>query len=232
MNIRGFLIHDRGASPGGPERTRVTSPRPDARRRQIIDAARQLISECGDAAISTADVAKAAGVTRALVHHYFRGIDELLDAAIQQLVASLARGSLGAITEIPVQQWVPPQCRGLPRHDRGQPRRLARGNRRQQRRRDRRHPVGTAMPGRLRSLQLNDCPPLAVGRSQPPRRPARPHRHPPAPAARNHPRPLSTDGPADNLRPAAWHRSDCGRELWPVPDPDILRALVNECLSL
>ena len=80
---------------------------PDARRRQIIDAARQLISERGDAAISTADVAQAAGVTRALVHHYFHGIAELLDAVTQQLAASLAAASLGAGTEIPVQQRVP-----------------------------------------------------------------------------------------------------------------------------
>jgi AcrR family transcriptional regulator len=80
---------------------------PDARRHQIIDVARQLISERGDAAISTADVAQAAGVTRALVHHYFRGIAELLDAVIQELVTSLEAGSLGAGTEIPVQQRVP-----------------------------------------------------------------------------------------------------------------------------
>ena len=80
---------------------------PDARRRQIIEAARRLISERGDAEVSTADVAEAAGVTRALVHHYFRGIAELLDAVIQDLVASLLPGSLGAGTEIPVEQRVP-----------------------------------------------------------------------------------------------------------------------------
>jgi AcrR family transcriptional regulator len=87
-----------------------TNPRrlpPGARRRQIIDAAHRLISERGDAEISTADVAQAAGVTRALVHHYFRGIDELLDAVTQQLVASLLPGSPDAGTEIPVQQRVP-----------------------------------------------------------------------------------------------------------------------------
>jgi AcrR family transcriptional regulator len=80
---------------------------PDARRRQIIDAARRLISERGDAAVSTADVAQAAGVTRALVHHYFHGIAELLDAVTQDLAAGLASVSLGAGTEIPVQQRVP-----------------------------------------------------------------------------------------------------------------------------
>jgi AcrR family transcriptional regulator len=79
---------------------------PDARRRQIIDTASRLISE-RDAGISTADVAEAAGVTRALVHHYFRGIDELLDAVTQQLLASALATGLGADTETPVQERVP-----------------------------------------------------------------------------------------------------------------------------
>ena len=80
---------------------------PDARRRQIIDTARRLISERGDAGISTADVAEAAGVTRALVHHYFRGIDELLDAVTQHLVDSVVPAGLGPGTESPVQERIP-----------------------------------------------------------------------------------------------------------------------------
>jgi AcrR family transcriptional regulator len=78
---------------------------PDARRRQIIDTACRLISKRGDAGISTADVAEAAGVTRALVHHYFRGIDELLDAVTQQLLASVLPIGLGGGT--PAQERVP-----------------------------------------------------------------------------------------------------------------------------
>ena len=80
---------------------------PDARRRQIVDTARRLISERGDASISTADVAKAAGVTRALVHHYFRGIDELLDAVTQQLMASVEPLGLTPQTGVPVQERIP-----------------------------------------------------------------------------------------------------------------------------
>ena len=80
---------------------------PDARRRQIIDAAARLIDQRGDTQISTADVARAAGVTRALVHHYFHGIDELLGAVIWQLVASLRPAGPGAGTQIPVRQRVP-----------------------------------------------------------------------------------------------------------------------------
>lgn len=53
---------------------------PDARRQQLIDTTRALLNERADASISTADVAAAAGVTRALVHHYFGGIDELRQA--------------------------------------------------------------------------------------------------------------------------------------------------------
>lgn len=90
--------------------TTSTGPRrlpPDARRRQITDAARQLLSQRGDAAISTADVAQAAGVTRALVHHYFHGIGDLLDAVTGDLATGLATASLGAGTDLPAQQRIP-----------------------------------------------------------------------------------------------------------------------------
>ena len=59
---------------------------PEARRRQLLDAARGLISANPQASISTADVAAAAGVTRALVHHYFRGIGELREALALDIV--------------------------------------------------------------------------------------------------------------------------------------------------
>jgi AcrR family transcriptional regulator len=50
---------------------------PDERREQILTAARRLFSERPFTSVSTADVAKAAGVARSLVHHYFGGIREL-----------------------------------------------------------------------------------------------------------------------------------------------------------
>ncbi|HLI59469.1 MAG TPA: TetR/AcrR family transcriptional regulator [Solirubrobacteraceae bacterium] len=50
---------------------------PDERRRQLIEVARSLLQQRPGGSISTADVAEAAGVTRALVHRYFHGIDEL-----------------------------------------------------------------------------------------------------------------------------------------------------------
>ncbi len=93
-----------------PQRPRRLQP--EARRHQIVEAAARLISQRGDAAISTADVAEAAGVTRALVHHYFHGIDELLDAVVLRLVASVLEIE-DAGTEIPVQQRVPRNVRTM-----------------------------------------------------------------------------------------------------------------------
>jgi len=53
-----------------PRRRRLT---PEARRQEIIDAARALFSQRPLTQITTDDVAKAAGVSRALVHSYFGG---------------------------------------------------------------------------------------------------------------------------------------------------------------
>jgi len=50
---------------------------PEARREQIREAARRLFEAAGYDAISISDVAAAAGVTRGLVHHYFRSKREL-----------------------------------------------------------------------------------------------------------------------------------------------------------
>jgi AcrR family transcriptional regulator len=50
---------------------------PEARREQILDAARRLFEEEGFDPISMIDVARAAGVTRGLVHHYFGSKREL-----------------------------------------------------------------------------------------------------------------------------------------------------------
>ncbi|MGK5682516.1 TetR/AcrR family transcriptional regulator [Actinoplanes sp. URMC 104] len=44
---------------------------PDARREQILSVAVRLFGESGYAAVSTTDVARAAGVARGLVNHYF-----------------------------------------------------------------------------------------------------------------------------------------------------------------
>jgi AcrR family transcriptional regulator len=43
----------------------------DERRRQILVVARRLFSERSDAAVSTSDIAREAGVARGVLHHYF-----------------------------------------------------------------------------------------------------------------------------------------------------------------
>jgi AcrR family transcriptional regulator len=50
---------------------------PEARREQILETARRLFEEEGYEPISMIDVARAAGVTRGLVHHYFGSKREL-----------------------------------------------------------------------------------------------------------------------------------------------------------
>ena len=63
---------------------------PEARRRQILDAARTLFSARPHGAVTTADVAEAAGVARTLVHHYFGGIDEVFIAVVAEGAAALS----------------------------------------------------------------------------------------------------------------------------------------------
>lgn len=53
-----------------PPRTRLDA---EERRAQILDAANKLFAEHGYDAVAVDDIARAAGVTRGLVHHYFGG---------------------------------------------------------------------------------------------------------------------------------------------------------------
>jgi AcrR family transcriptional regulator len=57
------------------------------RRRQILAAARQLFAQRHYDAVSTADIAAAAGVTRGLVHHYFGGKRALYLEVVRSLLA-------------------------------------------------------------------------------------------------------------------------------------------------
>jgi AcrR family transcriptional regulator len=56
------------------------------RRRQILSAARRLFSDRHYGAVSTADIAAEAGVTRGLVHHYFGGKRELYLEVVRSLL--------------------------------------------------------------------------------------------------------------------------------------------------
>ena len=60
---------------------------PAQRRDQILDAANDLIAERGYEEVSVEDIARAAGVTRGLVHHYFGGRTEVYVALLERLDA-------------------------------------------------------------------------------------------------------------------------------------------------
>jgi AcrR family transcriptional regulator len=60
------------------------------RRQHIIDTARTLFAQRPYGAVSTQDIADAAGVARSLVHHYFRGIKDVFLAVVASSGPSLA----------------------------------------------------------------------------------------------------------------------------------------------
>lgn len=57
---------------------------PDERREQILRVASERFADQGFDAVSVRDIAQEAGVTRALVYHYFPGKDSLLDAVLRR----------------------------------------------------------------------------------------------------------------------------------------------------
>src|SRR5437764_2380914 len=70
---------------------------PERRREQIVETAIRLFGERPYSAVSVTEVARAAGVTRALVHHYFATKRELYREVIQSL---LAEGPLVVRTDL------------------------------------------------------------------------------------------------------------------------------------
>ena len=60
---------------------------PSQRREQILDAANTLFAERAYDEVSIDDIAKAAGVTRGLVHHYFGGRKDVYVALLERLGA-------------------------------------------------------------------------------------------------------------------------------------------------
>lgn len=70
--------------PTRKDRTPRRRTDPETRRQEIIDAARPLFSERPLGQITLADVANAAGCSRALVHSYFGAIPKLFLAVVAQ----------------------------------------------------------------------------------------------------------------------------------------------------
>jgi AcrR family transcriptional regulator len=68
-----------------PSRSRRLDPA--ERRNQILDAANELFAERGYEDVLVEDIARAADVTRGLVHHYFGGRKEVFIALVERLGA-------------------------------------------------------------------------------------------------------------------------------------------------
>src|SRR4051794_5779680 len=65
----------------GPAYTRLA---PDDRRRQLLDRAVELFAEHGYDELSMAAFAKAAGISKPLLYHYFPSKRDLFEAALEQ----------------------------------------------------------------------------------------------------------------------------------------------------
>jgi AcrR family transcriptional regulator len=100
-----------------PRRTRLGTAE---RRRQILAAARRLFAERHFGAVSTADVAAEAGVTRGLVHHYFGGKRDLYLEVVRSLLelppgmfaAEIAAGDRATALRVAVDLWLDVAERG------------------------------------------------------------------------------------------------------------------------
>lgn len=65
----------------------MRSPRATATRRTILEVARSCFADGGFAATSTRQIAKQAGVTQPLVHHYFGTKEALFDEVVDDAIA-------------------------------------------------------------------------------------------------------------------------------------------------
>lgn len=73
----------------------------DFRRNELIDATISAIAETGMGDITLASIAAQAGVSPALVNHYFNGKDDLLEAAMRRLAADLGDAFLRHLPKNP-----------------------------------------------------------------------------------------------------------------------------------
>lgn len=85
----------------------------DERREQILTCARRLFSERHFAAVSTAQIAREAGVTRGLVHHYFGAKRALYLEVVRDLVRLPAptplettAGPLPVRVDVAIDRWL------------------------------------------------------------------------------------------------------------------------------
>ena len=74
----------------GPRSRTPRTRTPDARRRELVDAAARVFAEKGIASASVDDIVRAAGVAKGTFYLYFATKDEVIDAVAQWLVESVA----------------------------------------------------------------------------------------------------------------------------------------------
>lgn len=68
------------------------SPKQLRKRRQIIDAAKNVLIDVGPAACTTREIARSGGLNQGLIHYYFSTTEEIIDAAMESLFAELTAG--------------------------------------------------------------------------------------------------------------------------------------------
>ena len=79
----------------------------DERREQILATARTLFTQRPYGAVSTIEIAEAAGVTRGLLHHYFGTKRSLYLEVVKDLVDQPVLGLLNALTATPPDEAMP-----------------------------------------------------------------------------------------------------------------------------
>jgi AcrR family transcriptional regulator len=79
---------------------------PDLRRELILDAARRVFMSSSPTEASTTEIARKAGVTRGLLHHYFGTKRELYLAVVADLAATLPDVVRTDVGELPVDQMI------------------------------------------------------------------------------------------------------------------------------
>jgi AcrR family transcriptional regulator len=79
---------------------------PDERRAQVLEAARIVFARDGFAGASTAAVAREAGVTRGLVHHYFGSRRELFLGVLEELAERLPAAIRTDLEDLPLEEVV------------------------------------------------------------------------------------------------------------------------------
>jgi AcrR family transcriptional regulator len=85
-------IVDKSRRVGRPSLTRE-------RRRQIVEAFLECVAEEGMRRATIVAVANRLGLDRTTIHHYFRTREELVGAAMEQVIASYRRGADAALLE-------------------------------------------------------------------------------------------------------------------------------------